>query len=287
MAEGCVATSITEPLSFSVVMNSMDSGSLLETAGVGTVAVAAPSSGRDAKFGNGERGSSRGTFTRGGSTLTNEEASVSMLGTRLFSELPAMVKSRFRLDFLSSRGTLRLDEVEPEAEETEVRSAGIDGEDGRVSLSGNGEGGGTSRSPKLIAAVAVSVPLNGGGVAKSVSRSASSSVRTLPEILRDGPRESITAFSVMRFVAVCRGIRSSNLTLKCQLDGISVRRPVSPMSDSRNQCALGNLESRLAKLSFSLSFPSGCVVSGVVFGLTQASNRGVRAKVRMGVGTIS
>lgn len=58
----------------------------------------------------------------------------------------------------------------------------------------------TGLSPKSIRPLAVSIPDTGGGDEKSSSRRSRSSVRTPPGILREGPRDSISAFRVIRFV---------------------------------------------------------------------------------------
>lgn len=56
-------------------------------------------------------------------------------------------------------------------------------------------------SPKLMRSIAVSVPDISGGVVKSSTRRSSNSVRTVPGMLRDGPRDSISALRVIRLVA--------------------------------------------------------------------------------------
>lgn len=78
------------------------------------------------------------------------------------------------------------------------------------------EGMATSVLPKSMSSSAAWIPDMGGGSENSSERLDKSSVRTAPGMLREGPRESMRALRVIRFVAVCRGIRSSNLMMSAK-----------------------------------------------------------------------
>lgn len=56
-------------------------------------------------------------------------------------------------------------------------------------------------SPKSMSDIAASVPDIAGGWVKSSSRRSRSSVRTVPGMLSEGPRESMKALRVIRLVA--------------------------------------------------------------------------------------
>lgn len=106
--------------------------------------------------------------------------------------------------------------------------------------------------------------VSSGGEEKSMRRWAMSSVNTPPAMLSDGPRDSMSALSVMRLTLECRGMRSSSLTTSARRNqcpvGSCCRRSWRPVESAGEEAVLWRLR-------------------------TYISKRGVSAVVRRGEGT--
>lgn len=150
------------------------------------------------------------TSTRGGA-VSGILANVSTLFRR-GSEACELVKSFVMLGLEGSFGGFRF--VDPSCT-TAVSSVLCEYElsvvENVLDLAG-GTTGGISTSLKLIKSCAVSMADGGGGSLKRVSRRSISSLMTRPGMLRDGPRDSVSALRVIRLVAACLGMRSKRCT---------------------------------------------------------------------------
>lgn len=151
------------------------------------------------------------TSTRGGA-VSGILASVSTLFRR-GSEACELVKSFVMLGLEGSFGGFRF--VDPSCT-TAVSSVLWEYElsvvENVLDLAEGGTTGGISTSLKLIKSCAVSMADGGGGSLKRVSRRSISSLMTTPGMLRDGPRDSVSALRVIRLVAACLGMRSRRCT---------------------------------------------------------------------------
>lgn len=151
------------------------------------------------------------TSTRGGAVF-GTLAKVSTLFCR-GSETCELVKSFVMLGLEGSFGGFRF--VEPSC--TAVLSSalweyGLSIVENMLDLAEGDTTGRISMSLKLIKSCAASMVDGGGGSLKSVSRRSRSSLMTTPGMLRDGPRDNVSALRVIRLISACLGMRSRRCT---------------------------------------------------------------------------